>query len=355
MRKSRLNLALILLILLPNKLAFSMDDTNKMYDVVAIGNSLVDIITEVNEQELKAAMPAKFNRSNTTNIDDATADKMIANMKNKAIIPGGSAANVMVNIATLGGKTAFNSIIANDEYGNIFKTSLTESGVDYLSPSPNSEKRTSRCLTFITPDKDRSFAVSPGIAHDFDRSFIDFDKIANAKILYIEGSAWDKHGPREEALNEAVDIANKTGTTVAFNLHNSYYIKQFRENFLAILPKTNIVISNEIEAKDMFQTKSLDTVIANYRKFVDIAIITQGKNGALLVTKDDIIKIPALAEPAKIVNTNGAGDAFTGGLLYGLTNGYNLKDSGYLGAKAAAEIIYQIGARPPQNLAEKIL
>jgi sugar/nucleoside kinase (ribokinase family) len=337
------------LLLIPS-LAVSKE--NKKYDVIGIGNSMVDIVTKVSDEELLALLPAGGKKGGDIHVDEPTLNLLMAKLTNKKVIPGGSSANVMVDIASLGGKTAFNTVILNDQLGKVFKQSMTKAKVTMLSPVAKSGPGTATCLTFITPDGERSFVVYVGIAADMSEPYINYTSLKDAKVLYTEGSVWDHNGKRAQAVIKAIKQAKATDVKIAFNLHNEFYISQYREEFKKILPLVDIVMSNENEAKELFGTSDLNYVINEYRKYVDVAIITQAANGALIVTKDDVMHIPALAKREDIIDTNGAGDAFAAGFLYGYTHGESLQKSGEIGAQAAAEIIKQEGARPQTSLAK---
>lgn len=336
---------------LPFFSSISHADINKKYDVIAIGNALVDVISYSSEEEMIRIMPKNFNKGDTIKVTESIADDVVSKMNNPIIIPGGSSANTMVDLASLGGKTAFNSIVANDELGRLFVNSLKEANVDYLSPlDKNTDKQTARCITFITPDKDRTFAVATNIIDDLNDIFIDYKAMRNSKIIYTDSSSLDHGGVRSKTVKKSYDLAKSNNALSAFNLNNNYYIENYGEEIISLLPKIDILIGSETEAKNLFKTKDLETAILKYLEHVKIVVITQGKQGSLIATKDEIIHIPSAVNPDKIIDLNGAGDAFAAGFLYGYTHDYTLKESGELASKTAAEIIYQSGARPNHSL-----
>lgn len=336
---------------LPFFSSISHADINKKYDVIAIGNALVDLISYTSEEEMTRIMPANFNKGDTIKVSESTADEIVSKMDNPVIIPGGSSANTMVDLASMGGKTAFNSIVADDELGRLFVNSLKEAKVDYLSPFDKKRgKQTARCITFITPDKDRTFAVATNIINDLDDSFIDYETMKNSKIIYTDSSSLDHGGVRSKTVIKSYDIAKNNNALSAFNLNNNYYIENYGEEIITLLPKIDILIGSETEAKNLFKTKDLETAVLKYLEHVKIVIITQGKQGALIATENERIHIASAVTPDKVIDLNGAGDAFAAGFLYGQTHDYTLKESGELAAKAAAEIIYQSGARPNHSL-----
>lgn len=336
------------------KLSFSADKLNKKYDVVAIGKAMVDIIQSVSEEELQQIMPSGFKKSDSNKIDNDTANKMFAKMRNITIIAGGSEANVVADIASLGGGVAFNAISANDDMGVIFKDSLIKEGVVYSSPFvQNSEASTARCFTFITPDKDRTFAVSADIVTEINDSFIDYNTIKEAKVFYTDASNLSHENQKKVTL-KALNVAKENATSTVFNLNNNRYVDSHRDEIIKLLPKIDIIVGSEKEAMNLFEVDNIDKAVALYLKTSNIVIITLGKNGAIIVTNNQLLRVPSIVEKSKIVDLNGAGDAFIAGFLYGYTHNYSLEDAGQLGAKVAAQIIYQIGARPAVSLKKAI-
>ena len=342
--------------------SLSFSETKK-YDVVAIGKAMVDIIQYISEEELKQIMPAGFNKADSNKITDKQADQINDKMHDVIIISGGSEANVIADIASLGGKTAFNAISADDKFGAIFKESLEKEGVHYSSPfSKDPSKRTARCFTFITPDKDRTFAVSADIVKDIDDRYkdiddryIDYNAIKESKLFYTDASNLS-HGKNQSKVTiKAIETANQNNTITAFNLNNNRYVESYGDEIISLLPKIDIIVGSEKEALNLFKVNTIDEALAKYLEHAKIVIITQGKEGAVIATKDERIHIPSIVEQSKIVDLNGAGDAFIGGFLYGYTHGYSLKDAGHLGAKTSAQIISQTGARPTKNLKKAIL
>lgn len=341
----------LIILSLPLLSSISYAEINKKYDVIAIGNALVDIISYTSQEEMTRIMPNNFKKGDTIKVTESTADEIVSKMNSPLIIPGGSSANTMVDLASMGGKTAFNSIVADDELGRLFVKSLEQEDVDYLSPfDKRTDKQTARCITFITPDKDRTFAVATNIIDDLDDSFIDYEAMKKSKIIYTDSSSLDHGGVRSKTVIKAYDVAKNNNALSAFNLNNNYYIENYGEEIISLLPKIDILIGSENEAKNLFKIQDLETAVLKYLEHVRILVITLGKKGALIATKDEIIHIDSAVNPDKVVDLNGAGDAFASGFLYGQTHGYTLKESGELAAKSAAEVIYQSGARPNHSL-----
>jgi sugar/nucleoside kinase (ribokinase family) len=335
--------------------SFASSDVNKKYDVVAIGKAMVDVIQYVSDEELIEIAPKGVRKTDSNRINDLIADNLYLKMKNPIIIPGGSEANVVVNIASLGGRSAFNAIAADDEFGILFKNSLIHEKVSYLSALVPQDKdmRTARCFTFITPDKERTFIVSADISKKINDDFVNYDSIKNSKVFYTDASNLTGEGAEEVTL-KAINIAKENGTKVAFNLNNNYYVENHREQIIELLPKIDIFMGSEKEAMSLFKSKSIDQAVDEYLKKVKIVVITLGKRGAIIATSQSRLHIPVV-EIAEIKDLNGAGDGFVAGFLYGYTHRFSLKKSGEIAAKTAAQIISQIGARPRKKLRSQIL
>jgi sugar/nucleoside kinase (ribokinase family) len=180
-----------------------------------------------------------------------------------------------------------------------------------------------------------------------------YNSIKEARVFYTDASNLSHDGAYEVTL-KADDIAKSNATNVAFNLNNYHYVETYKDEIIKLLPKVDIIIGSEKEAKNLFKAENVDAAITQYLKTAKIVIITQGKHGAIIASKDVRLHLPTAALEEKIVDLNGAGDGFISGFLYGYTHGYNLKESGELGAKVAAQIIYQKGARPRSSLRQLI-
>lgn len=328
----------------------------KSIDVIGIGKALVDIIEVTSEEKLNEIMPKGFKKGDSTKINDLQAEIMLSKMQNYKIIPGGSEANVIVNVASLGGKSAFNAVVANDDFGILFKKSLQDHGVLFSNNfAPKNLGQTGRCFTFITPDKERTFAVAASLIKHIDDEYVNYDYIAKAKIFYTDASNLNNGGNQSKITLKAIDFAKNNNTQVAFNLNNNYYVQKNREEILKLLPKVDIFFASEKDAMSLFQAKDLEEALEKYRKYVKIAVITRGKDGALIVKGTQQIHVAAQADHTKIIDLNGAGDGFTGGFLYAYTQGYEIEKIGEIAAKTATAIIYQIGARPQESLKNIVL
>jgi sugar/nucleoside kinase (ribokinase family) len=272
----------------------------KDIDIVGLGKAYVDIIAFVSEESLKQS---GFKKGQTTMISDVVGDQIFLKMNYPTIISGGSVANVVVNVVSLGGRGEFNAISANDELGRKFRDEILEQGVIFTSPYLSGfNEKTARCFTFISPDKERTFAVADNITNKINDSFLNYYNIARAKIFYTDASNLDNGGSQSKVTYKAIDYAREHKSLVAFNLSDSYYIATYRNDILKILPNVDILFANEDEATSLFPNDTLDKTLAECLKYIKTIIITRGSKGAIIATGDEIINIPALLNSSNIVD-----------------------------------------------------
>lgn len=315
-------------------------------DVLAIGNAIVDVISTANDAFLEAQALAK---GSMRLIDAAEAERLYAAMGPAREISGGSGANAAAGIAALGGKVAFIGRVADDQLGQVFAHDIRAAGVDYLTPFADTGNPTARCLIVVTPDAQRTMNTFLGASQDLTEIDVDYGLVAQAGITYLEGYLWDPPAPRA-AMAKALTVAREAGRRVAFTLSDAFCVERHRDDFLMLADgKVDVLFANEVEIKSLYRTEDFDAAVSAIEGKLPIAVITRGEKGALVVTPNENIMVPA--EPvAKVVDTTGAGDLFAAGFLHGLSQGRPLGDCARLGAIAAAEIISHYGARPEADL-----
>lgn len=315
-------------------------------DVVGIGNAIVDVITRADEAFLADAGLAK---GAMTLIDEATAQALYQRMPPGIECSGGSVANSIAGLATLGAATAFIGKVKNDQLGNVFSHDIQSLGVTFRTPPATDGPETARCLILVTPDAQRTMATYLGASIALGPEDIDRSLIKAAKVTYLEGYLWDP--PRaKEAFLAAMDIAHAAGNRVAFSLSDPFCVDRYREDFRALAERhIDILFANEAELMSLYEVDSFDEGLQAVRAFCDIAVLTRSAKGAVIVTKNELHVIDA-APCAEVIDTTGAGDLYAAGFLYGLTRGLDLGECGRIGAIAAAEVIGHYGARPEADL-----
>lgn len=318
----------------------------KPLDVLAIGNAIVDVIATADDAFLAAQ---KLDKGSMRLIDAAEAERLYGVMGPGREVSGGSGANAAAGIAALGCSVAFIGRVADDQLGQVFAHDIRAAGVDYLTAFADSGNPTARCLIMVTPDAQRTMNTFLGASQDLTEADVDYGLVAQAGITYLEGYLWDPAAPRA-AMAKALSVARDNGRKVAFTLSDAFCVERHRDDFLRLANgQVDVLFANEVEIKSLFQTDDFDTAIRAIQGKLPIAVVTRSEKGALVVTADGTVAVPA-APVAKIVDTTGAGDLFAAGFLAGLAKGRELGDCARLGAIAAAEVISHYGARPEADL-----
>lgn len=321
--------------------------TNPRFDVVAIGNAIVDVLAHADDAFLdRHGMP----KGSMTLIDAPRAAMLYDQMGPAVEVSGGSAANTVAGLAALGARAAYIGKVADDSLGTIFRHDITAIGAHYATaPLVNGadvDKTTARCLILVTPGGQRTMNTHLGACTALGPDDIDEDVVSAGLITYVEGYLWDEPGAKA-AIRKAAAIAHDAGRKVAFTLSDSFCVDRHRDEFITLVSGDliDVLFANEMELKALYQTDDLDAAVAQVKSHADVAAITRSAHGSLVVVGDEVITMPA--EPVdKVVDTTGAGDLYAAGFLRGLTSGRSLTDCARMGGVCAAEVISHFGARP---------
>jgi len=319
---------------------------SQLYDVAGIGNAIVDVIAPVSDAFLLEHNIAK---NVMTLIDEYRAHQLLSVLPEAQEIAGGSAANTMAGLASLGGRGLFVGKVRRDRLGESFAANLQAIGVDYTTPLAQDGAPTACCLIAVTPDGHRSMNTFLGASREIRPHDIDTRAIGASAILYIEGYLWDSPEAKA-AITKAIEAARAAGRKVAFTLSDPFCVSRWRDEFRELLKeKIDILFANEEEAKALFEVDAFDDILQATLHWHGTAALTRSEKGCVIARRHEIHVLDA--EPVeRVVDTTGAGDQFAAGFLYGLTHGLDLHDSGRLGAIAAAEVIAHYGARPETDL-----
>lgn len=325
--------------------------TTAKYDVIAIGNAIMDVITSSSDDYISAQGMTKGGMT-LINADDAT--RLTDDMQNPNLVGGGSAANTLVGMASLGNRCAFIGQVADDELGEAFRSDMHKLNIDFTTAKRESEPPTARCLIFVTPDGERTMNTFLGASQFLPAAALDAEQIASAEILYLEGYLWDPEEPRK-AMRTAIDIARKAGRKVAFTLSDAFVIDRHRDDFLALLNEglIDILFANHIEICSLAEVEDFDLAVAKIAEKTPLLVVTKGAEGAIAVQEGNITATSA-QKVDNVVDTTGAGDLFAAGFLSGLVKGKDIETALRMGTIAGAEIISQIRPRPQCNLEELI-
>ncbi|MCT8999090.1 adenosine kinase [Chelativorans intermedius] len=320
------------------------------FDVLCIGNAIVDIIARCDERFLvdngiiKGAM----------NLIDVDRSALLYERMGPAIeTSGGSAGNTAAGVAGLGGRAAFFGKVSSDQLGEIYTHDIRAQGVAFDTRPLSGHPPTARSMIFVTPDGERSMNTYLGACLELGPEDVEEDKARGAKVTYFEGYLWDP--PRaKEAIRRTAEIAHAAGREVAMSLSDPFCVDRYRDEFLELMRSgtVNIVFANEHEAMSLYQTASLETAIAALRGDCRLAVVTRSEHGSIAMRGGE--QVAVAAEPVdEVVDTTGAGDLYAAGFLYGYTHGRSLGDCARLGSLAAAQVIRQIGPRLQTSLEDK--
>lgn len=316
------------------------------YDVLGIGNAIVDVLAQTTDAFLAEHGIAK---GAMTLIDGFRAETLGKGMKNPVEASGGSAANTMVGIASFGGKAAFIGKVASDRLGRVFNEDIHKSGVAFDSTPSNGKVATASSHILITPDGQRSMNTFLGCAGALTQDDMPAQRVAAAHVLYIEGYLWDAPETKA-AIRTAIAHAKAAKRKVAFTLSDPFCVGRWREEFKALLAnEIDILFANEAEAKALYETERFDEAFQAIRKWGKTAAITRSAHGSV-VLHDGAVHILDAEPVAHVADTTGAGDQYAAGFLYGHARGLPLDVCGRLGGIAAAEVISHIGPRPHASL-----
>lgn len=316
-------------------------------DVIGVGNAIVDVIAQADDAFLAAHSIPK---GGMILIDELQAREIYAAMAPGVEISGGSAANTIACIASLGGKAGFIGKVGDDALGDIFRHDLNALSVRFDTAPLKEGPGTGRCLVNVTPDAQRSMTTFLGAAGLVSPEDIDASMIQNAEITFFEGYLFEQPVARR-AFIKACEIAKKAGRRAALTLSDSSCVDRQHEAFLQfIATHVDVLLANEVEAKTLFETDDLAEIVDKARELCPLTAVTRSEKGSLLIPREGpVVEIAAVA-PDRLVDTTGAGDAYAAGLLLGLARGLELETCGALGALGAAEVISHFGARPEARL-----
>ncbi|HET7084103.1 MAG TPA: adenosine kinase [Rhizomicrobium sp.] len=323
------------------------------YDVAGLGNAIVDIIASVDDRFLLTHRIAK---GAMVLVDEYRAKELLKALADgsKALsslheVAGGSAANTLAGLASLGGHGLYVGKVFDDRLGSVFAKSMSAQGVTFTTHPAQQGSTTASCLIAVTPDGQRSMSTYLGACRELTPDDVDEEQVAHAKVLYIEGYLWDEEKAKQ-ASRKAIAAVKGAGGRIALSLSDPFCVGRFRQEFLHLLDRdVNILFANEEEAKALFQVEDFAGVVAGAKKWGGIAAITRSAKGCVIVEEGMMHEIAA-APVSQVIDTTGAGDQFAAGFLYGLTRHKGLADCGKLGALAAAEVISHYGARPEKPL-----
>ncbi|WP_185960201.1 adenosine kinase [Erythrobacter insulae] len=321
--------------------------TDPRYDVIAIGNAVVDVIASCEEELIEEL---QLNRGGMTLIDEARADELYAAMPPARELSGGSAANTLAGLSTLGLQCAFIGQVADDQLGKVFRHDMRATGIDFDTLARSGEPATGRVLILVTPDGERTMNTFLGAGQFLPAAALDEDLITSASILYLEGYLWDPEEPRR-AMRRAIDVAKSAGRKVAFTASESFVIDRHGDDFRSMIEDgvIDILFVNESELATLTGEDDFEAGLASVAGKVPVLVATRSEKGAVAIAHG--MRAEVAAEPiAKVIDTTGAGDQFAAGFLSGFVKDAPLEVCLKRGAIAAAEVISHYGPRPETDM-----
>ncbi len=323
---------------------------NKNVDLIGLGNAIVDIIVNIEDEFLDVN---SLDKGSMNLISSDESQRLLENCKVIKQISGGSSANTVVCLAELGNHVQFIGRVKNDEFGNFFSSDIKKSNTIFNTPPTNEGASTAHSIILITPDAQRTMCTYLGASIEFEPKDIDFTLLKESKYLYLEGYLWDSELAKNAFL-KAAKIAKQSNTKIILSLSDSFCVDRHRESFLKLIDEyVDIVFCNESEVLSLFNKDKLTNCQGELSSLCELCVVTLGSNGSLIINKDYIEVIMSINQE-KVIDTTGAGDIYAGGFIHGLINNYTLKKCGEIASICAGQIITQLGSRSNIDLKELI-
>ncbi len=315
------------------------------FDILGIGNAIVDVVAAAEDGFLTRH---EMRKGGMALIDSDAADRLYAAMPPGQESSGGSAANTCAVAAALGARVAYLGTVAADQLGEVFRHDIHAAGVHFPTPPLQGGAATARCLILVTPDSQRTMNTFLGACVSFGENDVDAALVADSKILYLEGYLFDPPAA-QAAFHRAAAASHAAGRQVALSLSDAFCVDRHRAAFRNLVAgHVDILFANEAEICSLYECGHFEEAAQAARRDVGLAVLTRSEDGSVVLRGDERVAIPA--EPARVVDTTGAGDAYAAGFLTGYAAGKPLAVCGRLGSIAAAEVISHFGARPQGDL-----
>jgi sugar/nucleoside kinase (ribokinase family) len=318
------------------------------YDVLTIGNAIVDVIAMVDDAFVTRE---KLVKGSMNLIDEARAEELYAHMGPASEHSGGSAGNTAAGVASFGGRAAYIGKVKDDQLGGIYRHDMKSIGVAFATPAAKDGPATARSFILVAPDGERTMNTYLGACVNLDVADIDEATVRAAAVTYMEGYLFDKDAAKR-AFRHAAKTAHVAGKMASITLSDSFCVERHRADFLDLIRTgIDIVFANESEIKSLYQTQNFDGALQAIRKDCKIAVLTRSEKGSVVVRGDEVVEVQA--HPVKqVVDVTGAGDLYAAGFLHGFTKNLPLQRCAELGSLAAALVISQVGPRPDVSLRE---
>ena len=312
------------------------------YELVGIGNAVVDVITQSDDQFLGNM---GIEKGIMQLIEKDRAETLYASMGERVQTPGGSVANTIAGVGALGLPTAFIGRVCDDALGQFYAQSMVDGGTDFVNaPVAGGDLPTSRSMIFVSPDGERSMNTYLGISTELGSADVPDAVASNAKLMFLEGYLFDKD-PGKQAFREASRLTRAAGGKAGIAISDPFCVERHRPDFLRMIgEELDYVIGNEAEIKSLFETDDLEDALAKTATLCPLVVCTRSGDGVTLIRGDERVDVPV--KTITPIDATGAGDQFAAGFLFGLATGRDLETCGRMGNICAAEVISHIGPRP---------
>jgi sugar/nucleoside kinase (ribokinase family) len=322
----------------------------KTYDVVGIGNAIVDVLVQANDDLLDNF---ELTKGTMALVDEQQAERLYASVGPGLETSGGSAANTLAGVAQLGGRAGFIGRVRNDQLGSIFAHDIRSVGARFDTPAATEGPSTARCLILVTPDAQRTMCTYLGASVGLDPADLDLDLVAQAKLLYLEGYLWDSDEAKA-AFIAAAEVARAHGGEVALSLSDAFCVERHRDSFQELVDgHVDILFANEMEITALYKANSFEEAADQVRGRCKVAALTRSELGSVILNGSGTHHIEPF-QLGPLVDTTGAGDLYAAGFLHAYTQGQDLEACGRLGSLCAGQVVTQLGPRPQGSLKELV-
>ncbi|MDW3098300.1 MAG: adenosine kinase [Alphaproteobacteria bacterium] len=320
------------------------------FHVVGLGNAIVDVLAHAEDTFLVAN---GIEKGAMTLVDEARATELYDALGQTVQVSGGSAANTIAGVGSLGGKAAFIGKVRNDQLGTAFTHDIRSLGVAFDTTAADRGPATGRCLIVVSPDAERSMSTYLGAAQDLTPDDVDVEVISRSAITYLEGYLWDPPAAKEAFL-KAAKAAHDAERQVALTLSDSFCVDRYRDEFRDLVKgNVDILFANEAEIMSLYQVDTFDEALQAVRGEARVAALTRSAAGSVIVVDGEVHVVDA-DKPSALVDTTGAGDQFAAGFMFGWSTGRSPVECGRMGSICASEVISHMGPRPEVALAELV-
>jgi sugar/nucleoside kinase (ribokinase family) len=327
-----------------------MDLMEKSYDVVGIGNAIVDVLVQADDDLIDNF---ELTKGTMALVDEAQAERLYASVGPSLETSGGSAANTLAGVAQLGGRAGFIGRVRNDQLGGIFSHDIRSVGARFDTPAATEGPSTARCLILVTPDAQRTMCTYLGASVGLDPADLDLEMVAQAKVLYLEGYLWDSDEAKA-AFIAAAEVARAHGGEVALSLSDAFCVERHRESFQELVDgHVDILFANEMEITALYKANSFEEAADQVRGRCKLAALTRSEQGSVVLNGAGTHSI-APFQLGPLLDTTGAGDLYAAGFLHAYTQGQAVDACGRLGSLCAGQVVTQLGPRPQGSLKQLV-